>query len=141
VQCVDQVADVVRHVAEMQILPLLVARIQNLLQGFGNFDDSVGTGKRAVAQVVDGGNIVIRIDDAVRKFGQQVFQSNVRCHDRTFPEFDCLWRRILAIGVTIPLAVFNPTFDKGCRFGVAVKVDGTGKSYRFFGAGRGNTSG
>ena len=48
VQAVDQIAHVIDDVAEVQILPLPVAGIDDLLEIVGDLDDGVGAGERAM---------------------------------------------------------------------------------------------
>ena len=81
VQSVDQVADVIRDVAEVQILPLAVAGEENLLQIVGDADDRLDARQRAVTEVVGRFDFLIRIDDAVGQFGKPILETNVCRHE------------------------------------------------------------
>ena len=63
VQPVDQVADVVSDVAQVQAVAAAIAGIENFLEVFRGGDDRVVVGQRAVAQVADVADLGIGIDD------------------------------------------------------------------------------
>ena len=79
-QAVDQVANVIGDIAEVQILPFPIAGIQNFSQIVGDFHDHIDTWQGAMSQVVDGFDFVIGVDDPVRQLGQAFLQTNISGH-------------------------------------------------------------
>ena len=63
VQRIDQVADVVQHVAHVQPFAAAKARVENLLQVFAAADDHVVVRQRAMAEVVDRPAFLVGLDD------------------------------------------------------------------------------
>jgi hypothetical protein len=71
VKAVDQVADTVGHVPEVEILPAPVAGIEDLPQVREDLDDLAVTGQWGVAQVVDRPALFVGLDDPARDLGER----------------------------------------------------------------------
>src|SRR5262249_30343197 len=80
VQSVDEVADIVGHVAAMQPLAAAVAWIDDFLEIIGGGDDFVVVGEWAVAEVIDRTDLFVSADDAIGEFRQLVFESEIGSH-------------------------------------------------------------
>lgn len=80
VQPVNKVADVVGHVAEVEVLPPPVARVENLLEILAGCDDRLVVRQRAVPEVVDRWDVLVRLDDPPRQFGQLFLDPHVSGH-------------------------------------------------------------
>ena len=80
VQAVDEVANVVLDIADVQVLPAHVARIENVHEIGEDVDDRFTTGQRLVAQVVDVPALGVRRHQSFGDLGQTFLQSNVRRH-------------------------------------------------------------
>ena len=80
VQAVDQIADVVGDVAQVQAVAAAIAGIENLLEVFGRGDDRLVIRQRAVAQVADAADLGVRVDDPLGQDRQVFFQSKVGGH-------------------------------------------------------------
>ena len=63
VQPIDQIADVIGDVAQMESVAAAIAGIENLLEVFRGGDDRFVVRQRAMAQVADAAYLGIRIDD------------------------------------------------------------------------------
>ena len=70
VQPIDQIAHVVGDIPQMEILAASVAGVENLLEVLARGDDRVVVGERAVAEIVDCGNVLIRLHNPARELGQ-----------------------------------------------------------------------
>jgi hypothetical protein len=79
-QAVDQVADVVDDVAHVQVLPAAIAGKDNLLQVLRDLDDRLGARERAVPEVIDRTEIVVRGDNAVGQIGKLLFAPKIGGH-------------------------------------------------------------
>ena len=84
-QAVDQVADVVADVAEVQAFAAAVAGVEDFLELVRGGDDLVVVRQRAVAEVVDLAHVVVGVDDPLGEFGELVFESEVGGHRRNAP--------------------------------------------------------
>ena len=80
VQPVDQVADVVGDVAQVQAVAAAIAGIEDFLEVLGGGDDRVVVRQRAVAQVVDAADLGVGVDDPLGQHRQAFFESNVGGH-------------------------------------------------------------
>ena len=80
VQAVDQVADVVGDVAQVQALAAAIAGVEDLLQVLGGRDDDFVVGQRAVAQVADRADLGVGLHDALGQLGQLFFEAQVGSH-------------------------------------------------------------
>ncbi len=83
VQAVDQIADVVFDVADVQVLPAPVAGIENVHQVGQNIDDGLAAGQRLVAEVVDVPALGVGRDQRLGDLGQTFLQTNVGGHADT----------------------------------------------------------
>src|SRR5262249_39536870 len=63
VQAVDQVADVIGDVADVQVLPTAVAGVEDLPEIGQDVDDLAVTGERRMAQVVDRAAVLVGLAD------------------------------------------------------------------------------
>ena len=63
VQAVDQVADVVLDVADVQVLPAAVAGVEDLAEVVEDLDDLAIARQRRVAEVVDPAAFLVGLDD------------------------------------------------------------------------------
>jgi len=80
VQAVDQVADVILDVADVQVLPPPDARIEDVEEVLHDLDDGLAARQRAVAEVAGAAALEIGGDDRLGDFGESFFESNVRGH-------------------------------------------------------------
>ena len=80
VETVDEVADVVGDVAEMEILAPPVAGIEDLLEVLAGGDDRLVLGQRAVPEVLDRGNVLIRLHDPPGELRELFLDANVGGH-------------------------------------------------------------
>ena len=80
VQRVDQIADMVSHVSEVQILPPAITGKDYLFQIFDNIDDSCQIRQRAMAQMVYLAKRLVSLDDSGRQIGEFVFAAEVGRH-------------------------------------------------------------
>ena len=83
VQAVHEVADVEHDVPVMQVLAAAVTGEDDFLEVPGDLDDRFGAGKRAVAEVIDRADRLIRRHDAVGQFGKLLFAAQVGRHGST----------------------------------------------------------
>ena len=83
VQAVDQVADVVFDVADVQVLPAPVAGIEDVHQVGEDVDDGFAAGQRLVAEVVDVPALGVGGDQRLGDLGQTFLQANVGGHADT----------------------------------------------------------
>ena len=81
VQAVDQVADVVGDVAQVQVLPAAVAGVEDLPEVGQDLDDLPVARQRRVAQVMDRAAFLVGLDDASRDRRQRR-PWRVRCGSR-----------------------------------------------------------
>jgi hypothetical protein len=81
VQAVDQVADVIGNVSQVQPLAPPIAGIHDLLEVFGRFDHHLVIGQRKMAQVVDGTRFRIGAHQPVGQVRKLLFQAEVGGHD------------------------------------------------------------
>ncbi len=79
-QPVNQIADMVHHIAAVQLFTPPIAGKQNLPQVIDDADDNIVVGERAVPKMVDRRQLVISLDDAACEFGQFFFFAKVRGH-------------------------------------------------------------
>ena len=79
-QAVDQVADVVGDVPEVEVLAASIARVENLLEILAGGDDRLVVRQRAVAEVVDRRYFLVRLDDPPRQLGQLLLDPHVSGH-------------------------------------------------------------
>ena len=70
VEAVDQVAHVVGDIAEVEVFAAAIAGIEDILEILADRDDRLVVGQRAVTEVVDRGDILVRLDDPPRQFRQ-----------------------------------------------------------------------
>ena len=77
---VDEVADVVGDIAEVEILAAPVARVENLLEILAGRDDRLIVGEGAVAEVLDRGDVLVRRHDPSRELGQLFLDADVGGH-------------------------------------------------------------
>jgi hypothetical protein len=82
VQAVDQVADVVLDVAQVQVLPTPITGIKNIHQVGDDFDDGVATGQRFMAEMAGAAALGIGGDNRFGDFRQGFLQANIRGHGR-----------------------------------------------------------
>ena len=80
VQPVHEVAHVVGDVAHVQVLPAAVAGIEDLLEVLARRYDCLIVRQRAVTEIVDRGNVVIRLDDTPGEFRQLFLDAVVGGH-------------------------------------------------------------
>ena len=80
VQAIDQVADVVLDVADVQVLPPPVAGIEDVQQIAEDLDDGLAAGQRLVAEVAGAAALGVGGDNAFGDFRQRFFQSDVGGH-------------------------------------------------------------
>ena len=85
VQAIDQVADVIRHVADVQPFAAAIAGIENLLEILQAADDLVVVRQRAVAEVVDRAGRFVAGDDPVGQPRKLLFEANVGSHGGRTP--------------------------------------------------------
>ena len=85
VQSIDQIPDMIRHIAEMQILPLAITGIEDLLERLGDLDHRVDAGERTVPQMIDRRDLVISVHDPIHQIGEQLLLSNVCRHHACLP--------------------------------------------------------
>jgi len=76
-QTVHEVAHVVGDVSEVQVFTAPVPRVEDLLQVLAGRDDRLVVGQGAVAEVVDRGHVLVRVDDPPRQFGQLFLDAHV----------------------------------------------------------------
>ena len=80
VQAVDQVADVVLDVADVQVLPPPVAGIEDVQQVVEDLDDGLAAGQRLVAEVAGAAALGVGGDERLGDLGQRFLQTNVGGH-------------------------------------------------------------
>ncbi len=80
VQAVDQVADVVLDVADVQVLPPPVTGIKDVEQVAEDLDDGLAAGQRLVAEVAGAAALGIGGDDGLGDLRQRFLQSDVGGH-------------------------------------------------------------
>ncbi len=80
VQPIDQVAHVIRDVAQVQALAAAIPGVDDLLEVFDRFDHHLVVGQRAMPQMIDLVHLGIGLHDAVGQLGKLFFQSNVGRH-------------------------------------------------------------
>ena len=86
VQAVDQVADVIGDVAEVQVLSPSVARVEDLTQVGQDVDDLAIAGQRRVPEVVDGAAFLVGLDDPLGDRGERFGRFEVRGHRQSLVE-------------------------------------------------------
>ena len=91
VQPVDQIADVIGDVAQVQAVAAAIAGIEDFLEVLGGGDDRLVVGQRAIAQVADPPHFGIGVDDPLGQHRQVLFESNVGGHGSFNGKFSCLW--------------------------------------------------
>jgi len=79
-QFIYQISHVIEHVTAMQTFSATKAREENFSQILNGRDDHIVIRQWAVAQVVDRTDFVIRLNDALSKTGQLLFQAEIGCH-------------------------------------------------------------
>ena len=80
VQPVDQVADVIFDVADMQILPAHVAGVEDIHQIGEDVDNGFPAGQRLMAEVIDVPALGVRGHQRFGDLGQTFLQPYVCCH-------------------------------------------------------------
>ena len=80
VQRVDQVADVVADVPDVQVLALAVPGEQDFVQIVHDPRDRVAVGQRFVREVVEPAALGVGLDEPVGDRGEFFLQTNVRSH-------------------------------------------------------------
>ena len=80
VQRVDQVADVVVDVADVQVLPPAVAGVEHLVEVVDDVGDRVAAGQRLVAEVVEPAALGVGRDELVGDRRQFLLQPDVGGH-------------------------------------------------------------
>jgi len=87
VQAVDEIADVVFDVAQVQVLPSAVARVHDLQEIIQDFDDGVAARQRSVAQMVEPAALGVRADESFDDFRQGFFESQIGGHEDIYRGF------------------------------------------------------
>ncbi len=82
VKSIDEVTDVVRDVAEMQVLTPPIAGIENFLEVFAGGHDRLVVWQRAVTEIVDRRYIPVGLDDPAGKVGKLLLEANVSGHGK-----------------------------------------------------------
>ena len=80
VQAVHEIAHVVGDVPHVEVFAAPVAGVENLLEILAGGDDRLVIRQRAVAEIMDRGDVVIRLDDPTRELGQLLLQADVGGH-------------------------------------------------------------
>ncbi len=73
---IDQIADMVLNVSQVEILTFLIAWIEEFFEIIDDLHHLIDTWKWAVAEVVDGSHVLVTLDDHVRNFGETVFEEH-----------------------------------------------------------------
>ena len=81
VQAIDQVADVILNIADVQVLPPPVPGIEDVHQIAEDIDDGLATGQRFVAEMAGPAAFGVGGDDGFGDFGKRFFQTNISGHD------------------------------------------------------------
>ena len=80
VETVDQVADVIGDVAEVQVLPPSIAWVEDLPQVGQDINNLAVARQRGVPEVVDGAAFLVGLDDPLRDRGEGICRFEVRGH-------------------------------------------------------------
>ena len=86
VETVDQIAHMIGHVAQMEVLASSVAGVEDLAQVGQDIDDLAVTGQRRVPEVVNGATFLIGLDDPLSYGGERISRFKVRGHQKTLVE-------------------------------------------------------
>ena len=80
VETVDEVADMVGDVAEVEVLAPPVARVEDLLEVLTGSDDRLVLRQRAVPEVLDRGDVLIRLHDPPGELRELFLDAKVGSH-------------------------------------------------------------
>src|SRR6516162_6591719 len=81
-QAIDQVAHMILHVADVQVLPAPIAGVKQFKEIGKNLDDCLATGKRLVSQMTRAPALGISRDNSVRDFWKCFLDANISGHQR-----------------------------------------------------------
>jgi hypothetical protein len=81
VQPIDQIADVIGHIPQMQPVPPPIAGIENFFQVLRRGDDRFVIGQRAMPEMANIPHFGIRIDDPLGQHRQVIFYAKISSHD------------------------------------------------------------
>ena len=79
-QAVDQVADVIADIAEVEVLAAPVAGEEDLAEVRQDLDDLAVAGQRRMPEMVRPAALLIRPDDPLGQRGQRLLEPNVGRH-------------------------------------------------------------